>query len=168
MAPRVLAFILALAIYLPAAHARQATLPIAQLQTQPAPSVTQTPAASDAAKLQAPQNVTVYTLPPDLYKKAKALSRIRFVLNLAGFFYGLLILWLILHLKIAPKFRDWAQRASPNRFLQAAIFSPLVAATLAILLVRLISTKKRFRAPTAFLSKPGAHGGGIGAKASCC
>ena len=134
---RVTALVLAFILHLPAASARQPVQAIALLQTQAASSAVQAaaPASANNAKLQAPQNVTAYTLPPDLYKKAKALSRIRFGSNLAGFFYGLLILWLVLHLKIAPKFRDWALRASPNRFLQAAIFSPLLVVTLAILLV---------------------------------
>src|SRR5215467_13098387 len=40
--------------------------------------------------------VTAYTLPPDLYKKARDRSQIRFRLDLIGFLYGLVVLWIIL------------------------------------------------------------------------
>jgi len=79
------------------------------------------------------KNVRAYALPPDLYKKAKDLSRIHFRLHLIGFFYGLVVLWIILRSKLAAKYRDWADRASSKRFLQAAIFSPLLILTIAIL-----------------------------------
>jgi len=77
--------------------------------------------------------ITGYTLPPDLYKKAKDLSRFHFRFNLIGFFYGLFVLWLILEWKAAPKYRDWAEKISPRRFLQAAVFSPLLILTVAVL-----------------------------------
>jgi STE24 endopeptidase len=79
------------------------------------------------------RKITAYTLPPDLYKKAKALSRTRFRFNIISFFYGLLILWIILHWKFGPKFRDTAEKASSNRLIQAAIFAPLLALTIGIL-----------------------------------
>ena len=79
------------------------------------------------------RKITAYTLPPDLYRKAKALSRTRFRFNLIDVFYGLFILWLILHWKLAPKFRDAAERVSSNRFLQAAMFTPLLALAVAVL-----------------------------------
>jgi len=47
-------------------------------------------------------------LPPDLYKKAHDLNRIYFRLRLIVFVYGLIVLWLILHWKMGPKYRDWA------------------------------------------------------------
>ena len=80
-----------------------------------------------------PEKTTAYTLSPDLYRKAKNLSRIRFWSNLIGFFYGLLILWLILRWKLAPKYRDWAEKISANRLLQACVFSPLLIITIAVL-----------------------------------
>jgi STE24 endopeptidase len=94
-----------------------------------------TGAGTNAARIQAPQNVTSYTLPPDLYRKAKNLARIGFRLELISFFYGLAVLWLALHFRIAPKYRDWAKSISSNRFAQAFVFSPLLALTLAVLLL---------------------------------
>jgi hypothetical protein len=68
--------------------------------------------------------VTAYTLPPDLYTKAHDLNRIRFRLALLGFVYGIAVLWLILHSKLAPKYRNWSERLSSKSFLQSALFLP--------------------------------------------
>lgn len=97
-------------------------------QQQSSPSNASTPIATMARP-----RVTEYTLPPDLYKKARDRSRIHFQLALIGFFYGLVVLWLILHWKLAPKYRDWAERLSHRRFLQAVVFAHLLLLTLAVL-----------------------------------
>jgi len=77
--------------------------------------------------------VTAFTLPPDLYTKAHDLNRIRFRLALLGFVYGIVVLWLILHWKLAPKYRNWSERLSSKSFLQSALFSPLLLLTIAVL-----------------------------------
>jgi Zn-dependent protease with chaperone function len=77
--------------------------------------------------------VTAYTLPPDLYRKARDRSRIHFRLALIGFLYGLIVLWIILHWKLGAKYRDWSEKCSAKRFLQALIFSPLFLLTIAFL-----------------------------------
>ena len=64
------------------------------------------------------QHVAAYTLPPDVYKKAHDRSRIRFRLALVSFVYGLAVLWIILHLRLGVKYRDWAERLSPKRKFQ--------------------------------------------------
>jgi STE24 endopeptidase len=74
--------------------------------------------------------VTVYTLPPDLYRKARNIDKLRFAFELIAPLYGIAILWLILQWRAAPKFRDWAEKSSSRRLLQALIFVPLI--TLAI------------------------------------
>ena len=79
------------------------------------------------------RKITEYTLPRDLYKKAHDLGRIYFRLRLIGFVYGLIVLWLILHHKLGPKYRDWAERSSAKRFLQILAFSPLLLLTIAVL-----------------------------------
>lgn len=83
------------------------------------------------------RKVTQYSLPPNLYKKAHDLGRIYFRLRLIGFVYGLVVLWLILHRKLATKYRDWAERSSANRFLQALLFSPPLLLTIAGLILPL-------------------------------
>lgn len=79
------------------------------------------------------QIVTEYTLPPDLYEKAHHLGEIRFRLAIIDFVYGVIVLWLILQLRLAPKYRDWAGKAASNRFVQAIVFAPLLILTMDIL-----------------------------------
>ena len=118
-------------------------LPAAAAQTAPAstsPNGAQQSAASSAspapsATIQAATQpkVTAYILPPQLYQKAHNLGRIHFRFQLISFVYGLFVLWLILRWKLAPKYRDWAERFSSKRFLQAVVFSPLLLLTTAVL-----------------------------------
>jgi STE24 endopeptidase len=113
-----------------AAPLRSLQMPSGQtIQEQPTASTTQT---TPTATVQS-RKVTAYTLPPDLYRKARNLSKIRFRLALIGFVYGLMVLWLILHWKLGPKYRDWAERFSMRHFLQSVIFAPLLLLTIAVL-----------------------------------
>ena len=86
-----------------------------------------------ASQITSEKKITGYTLPPDLYRKAKALSSIRFRLDLIDFVYGLFILLFILRTKLGVLFRDWAEKISPNRFLQSLVFSPLLIISTSIL-----------------------------------
>jgi STE24 endopeptidase len=103
-------------------------------QRQPSSS---TPASANgttqAQPMASEKKITAYSLPPDLYKKAHDRGRIHFELALVGFVYGLLVLWLILHWKLAAKYRDWAECASSRRFVQSMLFSPLLLLTIAVL-----------------------------------
>ena len=74
------------------------------------------PAGATAAPPSATRKVTAYTLPPELYKKARDRSRIHFRLALISFAYGLIVLWAILHWKLGSKYRDWAEKAFAKRF----------------------------------------------------
>jgi STE24 endopeptidase len=85
-----------------------------------------------SATAETTRKVTAYTLPPDLYKKAHDRARINFRLALIGFVYGLVALWLVLRWRIGTKYRDWAEGLFRNRFLQAAVFAPLLTLTIAI------------------------------------
>jgi Zn-dependent protease with chaperone function len=80
-----------------------------------------------------PRNITEYTLPPDLYRKARNRSRIQFASQLFGFAYGLFLLWLVLQRRWSASFRDRAERVSQRRFLQAFIFTPLLVLTIGVL-----------------------------------
>jgi Zn-dependent protease with chaperone function len=102
-------------------------------QEQPAAASASATPAQTAAPQPAQRIITSYTLPPDLYKKAHDLNRIHFRFNLISFVYGLVVLWLVLRLRLSAKYRDWAEAASPRRFLQAAVFSPLLILTTAVL-----------------------------------
>ena len=104
----------------------------AQLAQQQAAAAPSTP-HRDIRPIEEQQRVTAYTLPPDLYQKAQTLGRIRFVNNLVNFGYGLIVFWLILHWRLAPKFRDWAESVSSNTFVQAAVFTAPLIVTVAVL-----------------------------------
>jgi STE24 endopeptidase len=100
---------------------------------QQVPAASSGSAAPTAATSESMKKITAYTLPLDLDKKARDRSRINFRLALIGFVYGLFVLWLILHWRLGAKYRDWAERFSARRFLQALVFSPLLLLTIAIL-----------------------------------
>lgn len=74
-----------------------------------------------------------YTLPPDLYGKAKNYSRAQYILYFAGFAWSVIVLLLVLAWQLAPKYRDWAERTTKTRFLQVAIFTPILLLTIAVL-----------------------------------
>ncbi|MGH9712014.1 MAG: M48 family metallopeptidase [Candidatus Acidiferrales bacterium] len=97
---------------------------------QPAPVSNASPTqTTPPAPLPPEKRITAYTLPPGLYRKAHALGQIACWFLLANVFYSLLVLWLMLKWRLAPKFRDWAERAGSARVLQAAIFAPLFVLT---------------------------------------
>jgi STE24 endopeptidase len=82
-------------------------------------------AAAAPTSQPAQEKVTAYTLPPDLYRKAHNLGKIAFWGQLGGFLYSMIALFLLLKWNVAPKIRDWAEKAASARFLQALIFAPL-------------------------------------------
>jgi len=89
--------------------------------------------ASSSAQSQPKSKITAYTLPPDLYRKARNRGRIGLAARIIGFFYGLLVLRFVLRRKLSAKYRDWAENFSRNRFLQASIFAPLLVLTIGVL-----------------------------------
>ncbi len=79
------------------------------------------------------QEIKAYTLPPELYAKAVKYSRAQYILYFAGFAWGVIVLLLVLAWRLAPKYRDWAERVTKVRFLQAVIFAPILLLTIAVL-----------------------------------
>ena len=88
-------------------------------QAAAAPSASATPAAAQSAPA---TQTTQYTLPPD--KLAKAKASVRSARQAADHRHRLFapVLLGLLYLGIAGKFRDWAEAAGKNRFVQALIF----------------------------------------------
>ena len=84
--------------------------------TRPRPA----PAASQSANEPAPA-IVEYAPPPAEYARAKAYSNAKYRHIFIGAFYGFLILLVILRWRVAPAFRDLAERASPRRFVQLII-----------------------------------------------
>jgi Zn-dependent protease with chaperone function len=81
----------------------------------------------------APQ-VKTYTLPPDKLQKAIEYSDARNRMHFAGAGYGVLVLITLLAWKAGPKYRDWAEIASPRRRIgQAFLFCTLMALTVDVL-----------------------------------
>ena len=114
-------------------HARGVGGPVAINGQEQSPSENSVATSSVAKPQPVEKKVTAYTLPPETYKKARDLSRIHFRFALISFVYGLFVLWLILQLRLAPKYRDWAEKLSSKHWLQAAVFVPLFILTSAVL-----------------------------------
>lgn len=79
------------------------------------------------------ETIQAYTLPPEKYEQAIAFSRTRWALHFLGVAYALVLLLILLMLKVAPKFRDWAESLSRRRFVQALVFVPLLLLTFDLL-----------------------------------
>ena len=95
---------------------------------------TEAPASSAAPAAEAEKKqVTSYALTPEQYEKAVAYSRTQYQLHFVGTAYSLLLLLGILAFRVAPRFRDWAERVSQRRFVQALVFVSLLFLTLAVL-----------------------------------
>ncbi len=95
-----------------------------------APVAPSTPVAAQSTNT-AP--TTEYTLPPDKLAKSQALYDLRGKLRIIDTTYSLIVLLAILSLGVAAKYRDWAEKVSGNRFVQALIFVPLLLLTISIL-----------------------------------
>ena len=70
----------------------------------------------------APQ-ARAYTLPPDKEAQAIAYAHSRHQLYFLDFLFTVVGLMLLIQLAVAPRLRNWAERFSRNRFLQAVIFA---------------------------------------------
>ena len=99
-------------------------------------SAQRSPAAEAPAQAQVqPQEVKVteYSLPPDKLAKAEALYTTRTVLYLFGMVFGIAVLLVLLKLRVAPAFRDLAERLSRNSFVQALVFVPLLTLLISVI-----------------------------------
>jgi STE24 endopeptidase len=93
----------------------------------------QAQATAQTAEPAAERPIRGYTLPPEKYREAVDYSNALNWVYFAGFAYGLMVLLLVLGWRLAPRYRDWAERATRRRLGQAAIFVPLIFFTLAFL-----------------------------------
>jgi STE24 endopeptidase len=96
-------------------------------QAQP-PASQQAPPASPP-----PARVQGYTLTPAQEAQAIAYARARHELYFLDVSYGLLLLLLVLQLRVAPAFRDWAVKWTDSRFGQVLVFAPLLLLTIDVL-----------------------------------
>ena len=94
------------------------------------------PAASSPGIAAAPSTQTViteYSPPPALAAKAEAYRSALHTHFFAGTLYACVVLLLILFCRLAPQYRNRAERASSRRFVQALIFTPLLLLTVSLL-----------------------------------
>jgi Zn-dependent protease with chaperone function len=95
------------------------------------PSATAATSSTDAATASTP--IVEYAPPPAEYARAKAYSNTRYRHFFINALYGFLLLLVVLRWRLAPAFRDLAERASARRGLQLIVFAPLILLTLAVL-----------------------------------
>ena len=102
-------------------------------QTSPdrsAPSQTPIPGLPKTERTEAPRGKTEqYTLSEDRYEKAVAYSHAGYILYFVSYALSFAVLFLILRLGAAAKFRDFAERLTPRRWLQGFVFVPLLFVT---------------------------------------
>jgi len=109
-----------------------ATLATLHAQSSPA-SDSSSPAVVATTPVAAGAPIVEYAPPPAEYARAKAYSNSHYRHVFIGAFYGFLILLVILRWRVAPAFRNLAERASSSRFVQRIIFAPLILLTIAVL-----------------------------------
>jgi len=78
------------------------------------------------------KEVKAYSLPPDKYQQAVEFARSRYWLYFIDTGYRLIVLLAALLWRLAPRFRDLAERSSTSRFVQAVIYAPLLLLALAV------------------------------------
>ncbi|HTR24733.1 MAG TPA: M48 family metallopeptidase [Terriglobales bacterium] len=108
-------------------------LALSEAQTQPAAN---TPAAQppSAQPTDSTQQTPIleYSPPPAEYARAKEYSRNHYKHFFFDAFWGFLILLVVLRWRVAPAFRNLAERVSKRRFVQLIIFAPLTLLAISI------------------------------------
>src|SRR5579872_7449811 len=110
---------LALCVTARAAHAQQ-------LPTNSASPVTKSEQTAPSPPDSQSKQVQGYTLSPAQEAQAIAYARARHELYFLDVAYGLLVLTLLLQLRVAVKFREIAEHAGNNSFVQTLVFVPLL------------------------------------------
>ena len=100
--------------------------PLVAAQTNLPPTDRSTASAS-------PTRITAYTLTPERYRLAHGITKTFYHINLFSIFYGIASFVVILRLRVAPKYRTWAEGTAANGPLQALIFAPLLILTIDVL-----------------------------------
>lgn len=112
-----------------AERATEKPLPAQALPAPPVPTETRSAQSATARQIKTGE----YKLSEDRYEKAVSYSRASYVLYFVSVGLSMLALGILLRLGIAAKFRDWAERVSDKRWLQALVFVPLLVLTLDVI-----------------------------------
>jgi Zn-dependent protease with chaperone function len=86
-----------------------------------------------SASVEDPRQITEYRLSPEKLEQATALYKTRVTMFVLGTVYAVALLLLILFTRLGARFRNWAERMSRRRFVQALVFTGLLFATLDLL-----------------------------------
>ena len=119
-------------MFISVASAQAPAASLASPSPAPVAATQATPGVAQVSAVPATQT-TEYTLPPDKLAKAKALYDLRGRLRIIDTVWSFAVLLIILYLGIAAKYRDWAEKAAKNSFVQAMVFVPLLMLTISIL-----------------------------------
>jgi STE24 endopeptidase len=101
-------------------------LPVATLESHAA-GIRQPAAALGNASSPNAQPLLQYSLPPDKLTKAYALYLLDGALYFVTTLWGFVVLWLMLRMHFGARLRDWADRLSRRRFVQAVVVMCLFA-----------------------------------------
>jgi STE24 endopeptidase len=112
-----------------AAHPPQAA-EIQAYPERPTPSQSAVPGSPPRRPVPETPKTEQYTLSQDRYEKAVAYSRAEYVLYFVSYVLGFAVLLSLLRLGIAARFRDFAESASGNRWVQGLVFVPLLIGVL--------------------------------------
>jgi STE24 endopeptidase len=97
---------------------------------RPSPTQTPVPGLPKSERVEPQHGKTEqYTLSEDRYEKAVAYSRAAYALYFVSYFLSFAVLLLLLRLGVAARFRDFAERVTGRRWLQAFVFAPLLLLT---------------------------------------
>lgn len=102
-----------------------------------APQSTAGPTATTSSTTETPPETIIleYSPPPEQYARAKAYSQAHYRHFFLNALYGFIVLLLVLRGRIAPAYRNLAERTSSQRFVQLIIFAPLMLLTIAVLTI---------------------------------
>jgi len=90
------------------------------------------PDSSQVSTVTTPAQLLQYTLPPDKLQKAYALYLMNGALYFVTTAWGLVVLYIMLRKRFGAQLRDWAERASRFRVLQAVIVMSLFVLVLEV------------------------------------
>jgi Zn-dependent protease with chaperone function len=74
-----------------------------------------------------------YELPPDKLERSQALYKTRLATFVVGTIYSFIVFALALGARLAPRFRNVAERVSGRSFVQALVFAPLLIVSIDLL-----------------------------------
>jgi Zn-dependent protease with chaperone function len=100
--------------------------------TTSAPDAVQAPGAPQGTQ-SGTQSTNEYSPPPGQYEKAVAYSSAHYRHLAISSLWAIAVPLLILRWRLAPRYRDWAERVSSRRFVQVLLYAPPLVFTLALM-----------------------------------